>query len=106
MGVGRAWSAWLLSLRSWGTLGDQAGPSPVWGWGWGMGAELGHAPPPGLVCYGTLLDLWAPGQGIRGQLGDFLEKTGRVPQAVQGMKGTGAGGCGSSDPGLPPLTSP
>lgn len=28
-----------------------------------------------------------------------------MPQAAQGMKGTGMGGCGSSDTRLPPLTS-
>lgn len=50
-------------------------------------------------------DLWTPSQGVRGLAGGFLEEAGGVPQAAQGMKGTGMGGCGSSDTRLPPLTS-
>lgn len=48
-------------------------------------------------------DPWTPPQGVRRPARGLLEEAGGVPQAAQGVKGTG--GCGSSDPGLLPLTS-
>ena len=90
LGVGSpgAWLGRLLGLRSWRTLGDQVGPSPVVR---GSGREQNWDAPPGDTCHtpgpprGGSSQRGAPGRG-RG-----------IAWSAPGVKGTGD--CGCSGPG-------